>query len=149
MFLGIISPITTCRKTTIDRPIAKAIGWRNDSGTCSASRRGSIRWARVGSATAPSTSEQTVMPSWLTAITSDMFSIARNVVRANRLPAWARGSIWERRAETSANSARRERVAELNRRLEHEIAAPLLPSGSVLTGEQPNGRPVDPEDRPC
>ena len=45
------------------------------------------------------------MPSWLTPITSDMFSIARSVVRASREPSSARGSIWVRRAETRANSA--------------------------------------------
>ena len=45
------------------------------------------------------------MPSWLTPITSEMFSIARSVVRAMREPSSARGSIWLRRAETRANSA--------------------------------------------
>ena len=66
---------------------------------------GSTRCATAGSPTAPSTSEQTVMPSWLTPITSDMFSIARQRGPAIREPASARGSIWVRRAETSANSA--------------------------------------------
>ncbi len=45
------------------------------------------------------------MPSWAPAIISETFSIARRVVRAIRDPAWARGSIWLRRAEISANSA--------------------------------------------
>ena len=43
MFFGIISPITTWRNTTIDSPIVKATGCRNDSGTCRACRTGSIR----------------------------------------------------------------------------------------------------------
>ena len=46
------------------------------------------------------------MPSWLhRPITSEMFSIADRVIRAIREPACARGSIWLRRAEISANSA--------------------------------------------
>ena len=72
---------------------------------CAAWNSGSSRWATAGSPTAPRPSEQTVMPSWAPAITSETFSIARSVVRAAREPAWARGSIWLRRAETRANSA--------------------------------------------
>ena len=46
-----------------------------------------------------------VMPSCAPAITSETCSIAFSVVRAARDPSAARGSIWVRRAETSANSA--------------------------------------------
>ena len=42
-------------------------GAGSDSGTCAAWNTGSSRCATAGSPTAPSTSEQTVMPSWLTA----------------------------------------------------------------------------------
>ncbi len=45
------------------------------------------------------------MPSWAPAITSDTFSIADSVVRAAREPPCASGSIWLRRADSSANSA--------------------------------------------
>ena len=64
MFLGTISPMTMCRNTTIDRAIAKAIGCSSPSGTWSACRPSSIRWATAGSATAPRPSEHRVMPSW-------------------------------------------------------------------------------------
>ena len=69
------------------------------------SERDSSRWWMAGSDTLRISSEQTVMPSWLVA------SIKRGVLhRVQRglggwLPASARGSIWERRAEMTANSA--------------------------------------------
>ena len=103
----------------------------------------------VGSATAPSTSEQTVMPSWLTAMTSDMFSIARRVVRANRLPASARGSIWVRRAETSANSAATKNALPSSRKSASRIAVTLFIGRTVLTGEQPQRRAGRCAARPC
>ncbi len=56
-------------------------------------------WASAGSPTAPSSSEQTVMPSWLTPMTSEMFSMPSRAYFALRDPASARGSIWLRRAE--------------------------------------------------
>ena len=68
-----------------------------------ARRTGSRRCAIAGSATAPSPSEQTVMPSWAPAIISETCSIAPACAPPRaRL---ARGSIWVRRAEIRANSA--------------------------------------------
>ena len=43
------------------------------------------------------------MPSWLVASIKVACSIAHKVVRAARLPSSARGSIWDRRAEITAN----------------------------------------------
>ena len=65
----------------------------------------SSRWWIAGSDTLRMTSEQTVMPSWLVASISVACSIAQSVVFAALLPASARGSICERRAEMTANSA--------------------------------------------
>src|SRR5215204_1119845 len=45
------------------------------------------------------------MPSWQVASMSVACSIAQSAVAAGRLPAWALGSICERRAEITANSA--------------------------------------------
>ena len=59
----------------------------------------------AGSDTFRISSEQTVMPSWLVASIKVACSIAHRVVWAARLPASARGSIWDRRAEMTANSA--------------------------------------------
>src|SRR5215213_2204954 len=84
---------------------AKAMGCTSASVSPTASSTGSTRWAIAGSAIAPSRRLHTVMPSWLTPMTREMFSIAERVMRAIREPACARGSIWLRRAEISANSA--------------------------------------------
>src|SRR6476661_4365995 len=59
----------------------------------------------AGSDTFRMTREQTVMPSWLVASMRVACSMAQRVVFAALLPASARGSIWERRAEMTANSA--------------------------------------------
>src|SRR6478752_3847474 len=59
----------------------------------------------AGSDTFRMTREQTVMPSWLVASMRVACSMAHSVVLAALLPASARGSIWERRAEMTANSA--------------------------------------------
>lgn len=59
----------------------------------------------AGSATAPRTSEETVMPSWAVAIIAERCSSAHRVVFARRLPLSAAGSIWLRRTEMRANSA--------------------------------------------
>ena len=59
----------------------------------------------AGSETVRISSEQMVMPSWLVASMRVACSIAHRVVFADRLPSAARGSIWERRADMTANSA--------------------------------------------
>ena len=65
----------------------------------------SSRWWIAGSDTFRISSEQMVMPSWLVASMSVACSIAHSAVFAARLPASASGSICERRAEMTANSA--------------------------------------------
>ena len=65
----------------------------------------SSRWWIAGSDTLRISSEQTVMPSWLVASMRVACSIAHSAVFAARDPASARGSICERRAEMTANSA--------------------------------------------
>ena len=105
MFFGTISPSTTCRDTTTTSARENAIGWTSASGMPQLSNSGSMRCASAGSPTAPRPSEQMVMPSWAPAIIRETFSMARRVVLAEREPCCARGSIWLRRAEMSANSA--------------------------------------------
>ena len=103
------------------RPTANATGCSSESGTCAASNAGSSRWATVGSPTAPSTSEQTVMPSWLTPITSDMFSIARSVVRAIREPGLgARLDLGTACGDQGELGADEERVAEQQQHRDQE-----------------------------
>lgn len=103
-FLGIISPATTCRYVTIDRAMTSDTGWIRTSGRCTAWKSGSSRCAMAGSATAPSPSEHSVTPSWHAASMSETCSMAARAERARAL-VWARGSIWLRRADSTANSA--------------------------------------------
>ena len=63
------------------------------------------RWWIAGSETFRISSEQIVMPSWLVASMSVACSIAYSAVFAARDPFSASGSICERRAEMTANSA--------------------------------------------
>ncbi len=63
----------------------------------------------AGSDTFKINSEQMVMPSWLVASIKVACSMAYREVCAARLPASALGSICERRAEMTANSAPRRR----------------------------------------
>lgn len=93
MFLGTISPISMCRYVARVRAITNAIGCTSASGTFIASNGGSSRCAMAGSATAPSTSDDTVMPSWAVAIIADRCSNAQSVIFARFSPARARGSI--------------------------------------------------------
>ncbi len=105
MFFGTISPISMCRYVARVSAITNATGWTRACGRWTASKPGSSRCAMAGSATAPSTSEETVMPSWAVAIIAERCSSAHSVIRARLSPAWARGSIWLRRTEIRANSA--------------------------------------------
>ena len=104
-FFGTISPNTTCRKVTSTRAMTKAsalitsaVSGVRPSGTSS-------RWWIAGSDTFKINSEQMVMPSWLVASIKVACSIAYSEVCAAVLPASARGSICDRRAEMTANSA--------------------------------------------
>ncbi len=105
MFFGTISPTSMCRYVAAVRAITNAIGWISPWGTPTASNGGSSRWAMAGSATAPSTSEETVMPSWAVAITAERCWSPQRVDAARALPFSAAGSIWLRRTEMRANSA--------------------------------------------
>src|SRR5674476_1283493 len=87
------------------RAITTAIGWTADSGRPSAARGPSITCATAGSATTPSETDATVIPSCAQASISETCSIAHRAVRARADPAAASGSMALRRAETTANSA--------------------------------------------
>ena len=105
MFLGTISPRTTCRKVTSSSAATKAMMPMASSDRDVRPSGISSRWWMAGSETFRITSEQTVMPSWLVASISVACSMAHSVVLAALLPASALGSICERRAEITANSA--------------------------------------------
>ncbi len=133
-FFGTISPITTWRKETITRVTTNAmivvtlsahpVRW---SGTES-------RWWIAGSDTLRISSEATVIPSWLVASIIVACSIAYSVVFAARLPASARGSICERRAEMIANSAATKNALTRSSSTSQAIPAQSLTSGHRLRG---------------
>lgn len=132
-FFGIISPISMCRYVATVSAITKAIGWTKASGTPAASKAGSSRCAMVSSATAPSTNDETVIPSWAVAIIAEMCLRPHRVIRARLLPSWARGSIWLRRTEIRANSAPTKNALVTN------VSAPMASWRvvSVLIGTPP------------
>ncbi len=106
MFLGTISPRTTCRATTIVSASTNATGCTRASGTPRAAKTGSSRCATAGSPMAPRPRDAIVIPSCAPAITSETCSIARKVVRAAPRTfgrAAARSGCGGRRS--SANSA--------------------------------------------
>ncbi|MCY1241840.1 hypothetical protein D9M72_547630 [compost metagenome] len=105
MFLGTISPMTTCRKVTSNSAATKAMIPIASPESEVRPRGISSRWWMAGSETFRITSEHTVMPSWLVASISVACSMAHSVVFAALLPASALGSICDRRAEMTANSA--------------------------------------------
>ena len=77
----------------------------------------------AGSDTLRISSEQTVMPSWHVASMSVACSIAQSAVFAHRDPASARGSICERRAEMTANSAATKKPLTTSSTTSHRIPA--------------------------
>ena len=101
----------------------------------------------AGSATCRISSEQTVMPSWAHASISETFSMARSVVWARLDPASARGSIWLRRADITANSAATKNALPTSSTASQSIpspvahAAPAFPAASM--------RPLDPACGSC
>ena len=105
MFLGTISPNTTWRNVTSTKAMTKATVVTIEGVSPVQLSGYSSRWWIAGSETFKMTNEQTVMPSWLVASINVARSMAHKVVAAARLPAAARGSICERRAEITANSA--------------------------------------------
>ena len=125
------------------------------SGRPAASNGTSSRCANAGSATAPSPSEATVMPSCAHASMSERCSSAHNVVRADRLPrpldGFARGSIWLRRAEMIANSAPTKNALSSSSPAASRSAPPLTarpPGAAARAGGRPGGRPSGPRAAP-
>src|SRR5689334_5410389 len=105
MFFGTISPNTTWRNETSTSVTMNATVPVTSSGSPVRWSGPSRRWWMAGSDTFRMSSEQTVMPSCVVASMSVACSIATSAVLALRLPRSASGSICERRAEMTANSA--------------------------------------------
>src|SRR4051794_24059522 len=105
MFLGTISPRSTCSTTTMVIATTNDTVCSTASDTPSRSNGASSRCATAGSPTRPRRIEHTVMPSWAPASISDRFWPAWITVTALRLPCSASASRRSRRAEISANSA--------------------------------------------
>ena len=105
MFLGTISPATTCRPTTMTRAMTTATAWEPACPTPTAASKGSRAWAMAGSATTPRPVEHRVTPSWAVASMRETFCSAHRAVAARASPASASGSSWLRREEVTANSA--------------------------------------------
>ena len=105
MFLGTISPATTCRPTTMTRAMTTATAWEPACPTPTAASRGARAWAMAGSATAPRPVEHRVTPSWAVASMRETFWRAHRAVAARASPVSANGSSWLRREEVTANSA--------------------------------------------
>ena len=120
-FLGTISPNTTCRNDTITSAMTKAIVAVAASDSPIRVSGISRTWWMAGSDTFRISSEQTVMPSWLVANISVACSIAHSVVFAAPWPASARGSIWDRRAEITANSAATKKAFTMSRMPSHAM----------------------------
>ncbi len=127
MFFGTISPRTTCRKVTSSSAVTKAMMPMASPDRDVRPSGISSRWWMAGSETFRITSEQTVMPSWLVASMSVACSIAHRVVFAALLPASAFGSICERRAEITANSA------PTKKRVDHQEDGEPDDAGKVFT----------------
>ena len=104
-FFGTISPKTTCRNDTITSVMMNAIASTAPSASPRAPSGTASRWCIAGSDTFRISSEHTVMPSCEVASIRVACSIAYSAVRAERDPRSASGSICERRAEITANSA--------------------------------------------
>ncbi len=104
-FFGTISPSSMCRYVARVSAMTKETAWPALVGTPTAWNTGSSRCAIAGSATMPSTSVHSVMPSWAAASSAETCSSPHRTLRARRSPCSACGSIWLRRTEISANSA--------------------------------------------
>src|ERR1700694_5630289 len=114
MFLGTISPSSTCSTTTMVSATTKDTVCSTASGTPNRSNGLSSRWATAGSPMRPSRIEHAVMPSCAPASISDRFSPARMTVTALCLPCSASASSRSRRAEIRANSAPTKNALALN-----------------------------------
>ena len=123
MFFGTISPITMCRTVTTDSAMTNAIGCSTASGTPSGPNTSSSRCATAGSPSAPSASEQIVIPSWAAASIIERCSLARSTVPAPEVPASTIVSRRSRRAEISANSAPTKKRVETQQRDHREQGA--------------------------
>ena len=126
MFFATISPNTTCRYVTISSVITKLTVPTAASGIPVSPSGTSSRWWIDGSETFRISSEQIVMPSCEVASISVACSMAYSAVFAARLPFSARGSICERRAEITANSAPTKKAFPISRTNSQTIPAQSL-----------------------
>ncbi|CAM5254960.1 hypothetical protein SVIOM74S_03743 [Streptomyces violarus] len=86
MFFGTISPSSMCRYVARASAITKDTACPAPSGTPMAWNTGSSRCAIAGSATTPSTSVHSVMPSCAAAISADTCSRPHSTLLARRSP---------------------------------------------------------------
>ena len=108
------------------RVMMNAIASTAPSASPSAPRGAASRWCIAGSETFRISSEHTVMPSCEVASMSVACSIAYRAVRAERDPRSASGSICERRAEITANSAATKNALKASSTNSHAIPAQSL-----------------------
>ncbi len=102
--LGISSPSTIWN--TVARAKAMAMDTpRTSRSPSNGSSRGSMSWARIGSARKPSTREVTVMPSCAPESWNDNLESSDRTSRARREPPSAKVAMRLRSAATSPNSA--------------------------------------------
>ena len=131
-FFGTISPNTTCRYETSSSATRNAITSTIASARPVSPSGSASRWWIAGSETFRISSEQMVMPSWLVASMSVACSIAYSAVFAAREPFSASGSICERRAEMTANSAPTKNALKASSTTSHAIPAQSLTSAHPL-----------------
>ena len=120
-FFGTISPKMTWRNETSSSAVTNATTETTPSPRPSACRGTSMRWWIDGSDTFRINREHTVMPSWLVASIRVACSIAHRAVFAGREPRSALGSICDRRAEITANSAPTKNAFTVSRRTSQTI----------------------------
>ena len=126
MFLGTISPNTTWAKRTTARAAAKPTTWAEAPGSPARASGASTRCAMAGSATTPRVVEATVTPSWQMASMRDTCRRACRAWRLPGLPCSARGSIWERLVEVTANSPATKNALTPSRRTVTAMPSPAL-----------------------
>ena len=131
-FFGTISPNTTCRYETRSRAIRNAIVSTIASPSPVSPRGSASRWWIAGSETFKISSEQIVMPSCEVASISVACSIAYRAVFAARDPRSASGSICDRRAEMTANSAPTKNALNARSTTSHARPAQSLTSAHPL-----------------
>src|ERR1700694_2331009 len=147
MFLGTISPSSTCSTTTMVSATTKDTVCSTASGTPNRSNGLSSRWATAGSPMRPSRIEHAVMPSCAPASISDRFSPARMTVTALCLPCSAGGArrpVPPRGLPCPARPPSRSRRAEIRANSAPTKNALALNSATVsrTPSQSPIGRPL-------